>query len=149
MKKVEEGDKSALEFIETFEPYESYEEAMKLDEATVKNIPDYQHRTFYRCRFIKDGSNLCPRYEERYEVCRQFPSSPWAVTPPGCGFEGWLFKEREAHKQYIRKLKEDAIYYKAKLQTDVSDEDRDLYEKLIAKIDDMVSLYSQYESKHW
>ena len=149
MKKVEEGDKSAIEFIETFEPYESYEEALKLDEATVKNIPDYKNRTFYKCRFIKDGSNLCPRYEERYEVCRQFPSSPWAVTPPGCGFEGWLFQEREAHKKYIRKLKEDAIYYKAMLQTDISDEDRVIYEKLISKTDDMVKLYSQYEAEDW
>ena len=77
VKRANEGDRSAWEFLDTFEPYSSLEEALSVDEATVKNIPDYENRTFYHCNHIKSDSNLCPKYEERFEVCRIFPSSPW------------------------------------------------------------------------
>lgn len=148
LKLVEEGNQSAKEFLFTFEPYPSIEEALKADEQ-IKNIPDYQNKTFYHCKFIKPGSNLCPRYEERFEVCRQFPSSPWAIVPPECGFQGWLFNEREKHKKKIRQLKEEAVFYKAKLKTEIPDNERDLYEKLIKQIDERVKLYEKYGSKDW
>lgn len=148
LKQVEEGNQSAIEFLETFEPYESLEEALKFDESTVKNIPDYQNRTFYHCRFIKED-NLCSKYEQRYEVCRQFPTSPWAVVPVGCGFEGWLFNEREAHKKLIRKLKEEKIYYQAKLKTKIPNKEKQLFEKLIKTIDARIALYSKYGAEDW
>ncbi len=147
-KSAEAGDKSSIEFLDTFEPYPSLEDALKADEKTVKNIPDYQNRTFYRCKHIGD-SNLCPRYEVRYDVCRFFPSSPWAVVPPECGFEGWLFQQREFHKQHIRKLKEEAIFYKAKLKTNISEHEKGLYEQLIKKINERVKLYDKYDSEKW
>ena len=149
LKKVKEGDQSAIEFLDTFEPYPSLEDALKADEATVKNIPDWENRTFYHCRHIKPDSNLCPKYEERFEVCRAFPSSPWAVTPPGCGFDGWLFLEREAHKKRIRQLKEEQIFYKAKLKTNIPTKEKNLYEKLIKKIDDRIKLYDKYGAEDW
>ena len=144
-----EGDKSAIEFLDTFEPYETLQDALNADEQTVKNIPNWEKRTFYHCKHIKPDSNLCPKYEERFEVCRTFPTSPWAVTPPGCGFEGWLFLEREMHKKRIRKLKEEQILYKAKLKTNIPDSERVLYEKLIDQIDARVSLYSKYGAENW
>lgn len=148
LKKAKDGNESAIEFLEIFEPYNSVEDAMKVDEKTVKNIPEYESRTFYKCKYILDN-NLCSRYKERGDVCKNFPSSPWAVTPPGCGFEGWLFQEREAHKQHIRKLKEEAIYYKTMLKTDISEKDKELYNKLIEKINNWINLYSKYNSQDW
>lgn len=142
------GDKSSLEFLELFESYDSVDDAMKVDEDIVKNIPDYQNRTFYHCRFLKEN-NLCSRYETRLEVCRLFPSSPWSVYPPGCGFEGWLFSEREAHKKKIRSLKEEQIYYRAKLKTGISKKEKILYNKLIKQIDARIDLYAKYGSKDW
>ncbi len=142
------GEQSAIEFLELFEPYESYQEAMEVDEAIVKNIPNYENKTFYKCRFLQDD-NLCSRYETRLEVCKIFPSSPWAVTPPGCGFEGWMFVEREKHKQRIRKLKEEQILYKAKLKTNIPKKEKNLYEKLIKKIDDRIALFEKYGAKNW
>ena len=144
-----QGDISSIEFLDTFEPYPSIEEALKVDETTVKNIPGWENRTFYHCKHINPDSNLCPKYEERHEVCRSFPSSPWAVCPPGCGFEGWLFQEREIHKKKIRQLKEEAIYYKAKILTNITNKEKKLYEKLIEKIDQRVALYEKYGSKEW
>jgi len=143
-----EGDRSSIEFLETFEPYPTVEDAMAVDKELVMNIPDYKNRTFYHCRFIKED-NLCPKYLERYDVCKEFPSSPWAIHPPGCGFRGWLFQEREAHKKKIRQLKEEAVYYKAKLKTNITKKEKQLYEKLIEKIDERVSLYDKYGSKDW
>lgn len=148
LKAFEDGEQSAKEFLEIFEPYPSYEDAMKVDEALVKNIPDYENKTFYRCRFIQDD-NLCSRYETRYEVCRAFPTSPWAVIPPGCGYEGWNFVEREKHKQRIRKLKEEQILYKSKLTTNIPNKEKKLYEKLIKKIDERINLFEKYGSKDW
>jgi len=148
LKHAKEGDKSSIEFLELFEPYENVEAAMEVDAEIVKNIPDYQNRTFYHCRYLQDD-NLCSRYQTRYEVCKLFPSSPWAVYPPGCGFEGWLFQEREKHKKSIRKLKEDRLYYQAKLNTPITDKERDLYNQLIDKINQRVDLYAKYGSKDW
>ncbi len=148
LKKTEEGDESSKEFLEIFEPYATIEEALKADEATVKNIPDWENRTFYHCRFIRDD-NLCSRYETRYEVCRIFPSSPWAVIPPNCGFRGWMFNEVEAHKRKIRKLKEESVYYNAKLKTNIPNKEKQLYKKLIDKISERVKLYEKYGSQYW
>ena len=148
LKKAENGDKGSIEFLDIFEPYESVEAALKFDEKTVKNIPEWETRTFYKCKYIQDN-NLCGRYETRYDVCKEFPSSPWAVVPPGCGFEGWLFQEREKHKKNIRKLKEEAIFYQAKLKTDIPENEKDLYKQLVQKINKYVDMYSKYDSQHW
>jgi Fe-S-cluster containining protein len=145
---AENGDRSSKEFLELFDPYPSVEEAMKADEGTVKNIPDYQNRTFYKCRFLQDD-NLCSRYESRLEVCRIFPSSPWCIIPPDCGFDGWLFQEREAQKKRIRKLKEEQIYYRAKLKSNIPKKEKRLYEKLISKIDERVEFFAKYGAKYW
>ena len=148
VKNAENGDKSSLEFLELFEPYDSVADAMAVDEGIVKNIPEYENQTFYKCRYLKDD-NLCSRYESRLEVCRIFPSSPWTVTPHDCGFDGWLFQEREAHKKKIRKLKEEQIFYQAKLKTQISKKEKQLYKKLIDKIDERVNLYKKYDADKW
>ena len=148
VKNAENGDKSSLEFLELFEPYDSVADAMAVDVGIVKNIPEYENQTFYKCRYLKDD-NLCSRYESRLEVCRIFPSSPWTVTPPDCGFDGWLFQEREAHKKKIRKLKEEQIFYQAKLKTQISKKEKLLYKKLIDKIDERVNLYKKYDADKW
>lgn len=148
IEKANSGDKSSKEFLELFEPYPSVQAAMEVDEQIVKNIPDYQNRTFYKCRYLRDD-NLCSRYETRLEVCKLFPSSPWAIFPPECGFEGWLFQEKEAHKKKIRQLKEEKIYYNAKLKTDISKKEKQLYQKLIKQIDSRINLYSKYGAENW
>ncbi|MCM1265609.1 MAG: YkgJ family cysteine cluster protein [Candidatus Gastranaerophilales bacterium] len=148
VKNAKNGDKSSKEFLELFEPYKSVEDAMAVDESIVKNIPDYQNQTFYKCRFLQDD-NLCSRYKDRLDVCRIFPSSPWCITPPNCGFEGWLFQEQEAHKKRVRKLKEEQIFYRAKLKTDIPKKEKQLYEKLIKKIDERINLFEKYGAKYW
>ncbi|MBY0402966.1 MAG: YkgJ family cysteine cluster protein [Cyanobacteria bacterium] len=60
--------------------------------------------TFYHCRYVTP-EGLCGIYERRPRCCREAPSHGWSVMPPGCGFEGWQFEQREKQKRYIRDLK--------------------------------------------
>ena len=114
---AESGDKGATDFLSLFEPYPSIEAARNVDADVVDNIInrlkndgkfDENNITFYGCRFLQDN-NLCSRYETRLDLCKHCPSTPWSIVPPNCGFEGWLFWQREEIKQKIRKSKEELL----------------------------------------
>lgn len=145
LKKAAEGDKESVEFLELFEPFDSIEAAKAVDREIVENIPDYENRTFYTCRFLK--GNLCSRYDSRLNVCKRFPSSPWTVYPPGCGYSGWLFMEREKIMKYVRGLKEEQIQYRMMQKT--TPELYDKLQKLIDAIDENIKLYAKYGSERW
>lgn len=146
-KKADDGDKESLDFLEIFKPFDSVEDAKKMNKEIVENIPDYENRTFYTCRFL-DG-NICSRYETRKEVCKRFPSSPFAVCPPGCGYEGWLFMEREKIMKYVRGLKEEQIQYRA-MQKSTDDKERiEKLQKLIDAIDKNIKMFDKYGSSKW
>ncbi len=111
------GEQGAIDFLSIFEPYESIEAARKVEPDVVDNIINGLKEdgnyvegdmTFYRCKYLSDD-NLCTRYNDRLTLCKHFPASPWAIVPPGCGYEGWLFLKREEAKQKIRKVKEDLL----------------------------------------
>ena len=57
--------------------------------------------------------------------------------------------EREKHKQRIRKLKEELILYKAKLNTNIPNKEKKLYENLIKKINERIELFTKYGAKDW
>ena len=151
------GDKGALDFLEIFEPYESIDKARETDKETVDNIIkmlsvdgnfDENKITFYHCRFIQPD-NLCSNYLNRKELCKHFPSSPWAVVPPGCGFEGWLYAKREEIKQKVRKEKEELIELKL-LKNRMNDvETLKKIELVEQKINRNIDMYSKYGSKDW
>jgi len=144
---AEENNQEALDFLELFEPYESIEAAMAVDEDIVKNVPNYESMTFFRCRFL-DG-NLCTRYETRLGVCKRFPDSPWAVSPPGCGFDGWLYMEREKIMKYIRGLKEEQLNYKVQLKIYEDEATKEKLKSLIDSIDKSIAMYHKYGSDRW
>jgi Fe-S-cluster containining protein len=112
----EAGDKEATDFLEIFEPYESIEAARavvgdQVDQVidVVKNRDDMkvEELTFYHCRYVTP-EGLCGIYERRPRCCREAPAHGWSVMPPGCGFEGWQFEQREKQKRMIRDLKTSA-----------------------------------------
>ncbi len=155
---AQNGDEYAKDFLNIFEPYDSKYEAAIICKKTVDNIFsklradrknfDENEVTFYHCRYIQEN-NSCGIYEKRPELCRNFPSNPWVVVPPGCGYEGWLFKKREEKKQYIRKLKEDILSYKNLLRGDVSENERQNILKILEKINEIIKCYSKYGSEDW
>ena len=110
------GEKEAKEFLDIFQPYDSIEKARQavpdqveqvLREAELSDDLKIEDITFYHCRYVT-AEGLCGIYETRPRCCRQAPAHGWSVMPPGCGFEGWQFQQREKHKQWIRSMKTNA-----------------------------------------
>ena len=147
-KLAENNDKEAMDFLEIFEPYENIEEAKKAGKETVENINDYENRTFYRCKFI-GNDNLCTRYEARKEVCKRFPSSPFAVVPPECGYKEWLEQEKMKIVDKVLELKKDRNNYLSELNEDISDYRRELLKNLVISIEQYIKIYEDYGSKDW
>ena len=82
-------------------------------------------------------------------MCKHCPSTPWAIVPPGCGFEGWLFWQREEVKQRIIKSKEELLELKLlRMRT----QDENVLKKIDAvehKIQRSIDLYKKYGSENW
>ena len=152
-----ENDEGACEFLRIFVPYPSIEEARKVDAGVVDNViallkEDGNYKegklTFYGCKYLLDN-NKCSIYEERPVLCRHCPSTPWSIVPPGCGFESWLFMERENAKQRVRKAKEDLLELKLLKQ---KTNDPDVHKKIASvehKIEHTIDLYKKYGSYDW
>lgn len=153
----QDGDKGAVDFLSLFVPYDSIESARNVDAGVVDNIInrlksdgsfDEKKITFYGCKYLQDN-NLCSRYETRLDLCKHCPSTPWSIVPPGCGFEGWLFWQREEIKQKIRKSKEELLELKL-LRMRTKDENTlqkiDIVEH---KIQRGIDFYKKYGSENW
>ena len=154
---AEANDQGAIDFLSIFEPYKSVYDAKKVDAEIVENIENrlkedgnYNEKemTYYRCKFLK-SDNLCGNYENRPTLCRYFPSSPWAIVPPGCVFEGWLFWKREEDKQKVRRAKEELLELKLLAQRT---KDSETLKKIAAvehKLQKNIELYKKYGSENW
>ena len=153
----QDGDKGAVDFLSLFVPYDSIESARNVDAGVVDNIInrlksdgsfDEKKITFYGCKYLQDN-NLCSRYETRLDLCKHCPSTPWSIVPPGCGFEGWLFWQREEIKQKIRKSKEELLELKLlRMRT----KDENTLQKINVvehKIPRGIDFYKKYGSENW
>ena len=151
------GDKGAKDFLSLFVPYESIEAARKVDAEVVDNIinrliDDGNYRedeiTFSGCKYLQDN-NLCSRYENRLDLCRHCPSSPWSIVPPGCGFEGWLFWQREEIKQKIRRSKEELLELNLLRMRTKDEETLKRISSVEHKITKNIEAYKKYGSENW
>lgn len=111
---VAQGDSEAIAFLEIFEPFESIEAAQAvvpeqvnrvIEEVKSRQDMNLEELTFYHCRYVTE-EGMCGIYERRPRCCSEAPYHGWSMMPPGCGFEGWQFEQRERQKAEIRKLKE-------------------------------------------
>lgn len=115
---LEEMSKDNVEeakvFIEIFKPYKNIEEAKKvvpdqveqvLDVLSYSKDVDLDKITFFYCPHVTDEGK-CSIYEKRPKCCSRAPANGWSVMPPGCGFEGWQFEQREKQKKLVRSVKE-------------------------------------------
>lgn len=152
-----DGDEAACEFLSIFEPYPSLEAAREIDMELVDNIVELLRRdgnydeattTFYGCKYLQDN-NLCGIYEKRPALCRHCPSTPWSIVPPGCGFEGWLFMEREKAKEKIRRAKEELLELKLLKNKSSNGDIIKKIESVEHKIQATINLYKKYGSSDW
>lgn len=157
----ENGDEAAMDFLELFVPYDSFEAIPNVDKGTAENIINslkfgtlpgdeeiLPNITFYRCRYIKDD-NLCGIYQNRKELCDRFPSTAWAVHPPGCGFTDWLAEQREDIKQKIRQQKENLTIAQKLFDEAITDEQKERINQTINNIKNTIEAYAKYGSADW
>lgn len=147
-KMADEGSEEARVFIEIFKQYPSIEAAKEvvpdqveqvLDELKNAEGVDINKVIFYHCPHLQKD-NKCGIYEKRPECCKRAPTGPWACMPPGCGFEGWQFEEREKIKHKVRKLKEYIIAAEAVGQENIEE----LKQALKKKIEPWVKYGAEY-----
>lgn len=156
-KMADEGDKGAVDFLSIFIPYESVNAAREVDAGVVDNIINmlskdgkYNEKeiSFYYCKYLLDN-NMCSNYENRPTLCRHFPATPWAIVPPECGFEGWLFAKREQDKQKVRKAKEELLELKLLRMRTKNEETLKKISIVEQKIQRNIDLYKKYGSENW
>ncbi len=89
-KKAQNNDNFATQFLSVFVPYETREEAQKVYpeylELLDKSVDEEVY--FYHCPKLNcDG--LCSDYENRPQICRDFPDNPLSILPTSCGYYQW------------------------------------------------------------
>lgn len=110
--KAENGDNFAKQFTSIFIPYESKEEARKIYPEYIQMLEDNKEEDvyFYHCpKLTKD--NRCSDYENRPQICRDFPDNPLSILPKACGYKGWK-EEIEPVTLMLHSMIEIIQYYK-------------------------------------
>jgi Fe-S-cluster containining protein len=101
LEKAKNNDNYASQFTEVFIPYEKIEEARAVFpeyiDLLLEKFGEDGGLNFYHCKYLQ-GDNVCPRYEDRPQICRDFPDDPMAIVPPTCGYYAW--KEEVAVAAY-------------------------------------------------
>lgn len=110
------GDKFSKDFVSVFVPYKTEEDAKAANpeyfELLNKLVED-EKIYYYYCP--KLNGNLCSDYENRPDVCKDFPHNPLKLLPSKCSFNAW--KNEVAHDAMLLKAKVDIIdFYGSKLK---------------------------------
>jgi len=85
-------DEFARQFTQVFVPYKNFREARDVFpeyvDLIVKKFGKEENINFYYCKYL-ENDNECPIYENRPQICRDFPDNPLSVIPPVCGYYTW------------------------------------------------------------
>ena len=113
--KAKNGDKFASQFTSIFVPYESKEEARKVYPEYIKLLEDNLQGDvyFYHCPKLTECKR-CSDYENRPQICRDFPDNPLSILPESCGFYEWR-REVEPVALMLHSMVEIIDYYKEKI----------------------------------
>lgn len=114
--KVQKNDNFASQFLSVFIPYESEAEAKKVYPEyfeLLKEKASGEKVYFYHCPKVTED-NRCPDYENRPQICKDFPDNPLGFLPKTCGFNDWK-NEIEDDALKLQALIEIAGFYKNKV----------------------------------
>ena len=111
------GDKLAREWLSIYVPYESEEiaEAICPDFYNkLKDVMDPDERLyFYYCSKL-GADDKCTIYENRPDMCKNFPMSPMKILPDTCSYLAWTNSVKKLAMSI--KAREDLIaFYKKKI----------------------------------
>lgn len=115
--RAQNGDKFATQFTSIFIPYDSKEEARKVYPQYIELLDDTidEDVYFYHCPKLTDCKR-CSDYNNRPQICRDFPDNPLCILPKSCGFYEWR-QEVEPVTMMLHAMMEIIEYYKEKLCT--------------------------------
>ena len=109
------GDKFSADFVSVFIPYKTEAEAKAVNPEyfeLLNELVEDQKTYYYYCPKLKD--NLCSDYENRPDICKDFPHNPLKLLPSRCSFNTW--KNEISKQAMLLKAKTDIIeFYKMKL----------------------------------
>ena len=104
------GDKFSEDFVSVFIPYESEEDAKKANPEYFELLNKLVEDTkiyYYYCPKLE--GNLCSDYENRPNICKNFPHNPLKLLPSSCAFNAW--KNEIAYQAMLLKAKVDIIEF--------------------------------------
>ncbi len=99
--KAKNGDNFATQFISIFVPYKDISEAKKIFPEYIELLEaqkENENVYFYHCPKVTQN-NRCPDYENRPQICRDFPDNPIAFLPKTCGFSVW---KQDVEEDYMK-----------------------------------------------
>lgn len=102
--------------------------------------------SYCKCIYLKN--NLCTN-NNKPEICKHYPSSPFAYITEDCGYSGIVFINSEKVKQKIRKLKEEIIRYETLIQTNNNKREQQQFYKVIHRYKKYIEQYSEYGADNW
>lgn len=108
------GDKFSKDFVSVFVPYKTEEEAKQANPEYFELLDELvEDKTYYYyCPKLK--GNECSDYENRPDICKDFPHNPLKLLPSTCSYNVW--KNEITHQAMLLKAKTDIIeFYKTKL----------------------------------
>lgn len=114
--KAQNGDNFATQFTSVFVPYEDENEARKVYPEYFELLQEKAQGEkvyYYHCPKVTKY-NLCPDYENRPQICKNFPDNPISFLPKTCGYNRWKQKV-ETTALTLRATSEIVEFYKKKL----------------------------------
>ncbi|MBQ8168367.1 YkgJ family cysteine cluster protein [bacterium] len=117
--KKQNGDRFATQFLSVFVPYNSKEEAREIYPEYIKMLEENKEEDvyFYHCPKINE-CNRCSDYENRPQICRDFPDNPLALLPKSCGYVKWK-EEVEPIALMLHSMLEIISYYKEHINANI------------------------------
>ena len=114
--KSDNGDNFATQFLSVFVPYEDVSEVEDIYPEYVQMLKDNGESNyyFYHCPKVTID-NRCSDYENRPQICKDFPDNPIAFLPKNCGFKDWKLKS-ESVSLRLNAEAEIVNFYKQKIK---------------------------------
>lgn len=110
------GDNFATQFTSIFIPYENENQPREIYPEYIELLAeklDGEKVYFYHCPKLT-AENRCSDYENRPQICKDFPDNPLGMLPVSCGFSCWK-EEVEPIALMLHSLLEIIDFYKNKL----------------------------------
>ena len=113
--RANKGDKFSKDFVSVFVPYKTEEDAKAVNPEyfeLLNRLVEDDKIYYYYCPKLE--GNLCSDYENRPDICKDFPHNPLKLLPSTCSYNEW--KNDITHDAMLLKAKVDIIdFYKGKL----------------------------------